>query len=280
MKNTIWLVRKSLELDYKFFKVSGWKISKKLDFIVLKYFIIVKHLLKKFELGSDRVYFSKEKIYYDSKFGLAGYQSVLSRHQKMMQIARIENVQCVIDIGANVGFFSKLCRELYPQSAIYSFEPVSRIFECLALNFKNDVGTKCFELGMSDFCGSAKMKFDEGNSAVSMIDEKGDKDVKVVRLDDFISENKISSVDILKIDTETFEAHVLRGGANTLSKVKYIFLEITVENNGNYTFSSIMKLLCSKEFDFQLVAFRNYADKGEGEMPIMDILLKNTRLVD
>jgi FkbM family methyltransferase len=272
MKKIIWFVKQSIILDIKFLKVSDWDFFKKINFLILKYFF------KKFNLGEDFCYFSNKRIYYDTRFGLAGYQSILSRHQNLIKLARIHTTNTIVDIGANVGFFSKLCRDLFPKSKIFSFEPIPQIFKCLSNNFKDDKNTKVYNLAISDFNGKAKMSFDARDSAVSRITTDGNVDVVVERLDDFVKKKNIECIDILKIDTETFEAHVLRGGAYSLSKTRYLFIEITMEENGNYTISSLLKLLSTGNYDFQLVGFRNYADKGEGEMPIMDALFKNIKI--
>ena len=278
MKNIFWFVKQSIILDFKFFKVSDWSVLKKINFFILKYFLMFKHFLKRFELSEDFCWFDNKKIYYDSRFGLAGYQSILSRHQNLIKLAGIHNPGTIIDIGANVGFFSKLCRDLFPKSKIFSFEPIPKTFQCLKNNFKDDMDTKVFNLAISDFNGKAKMSFDEQYSAISQITNKGDVNVNVRRLDDVAKENNIDCIDILKIDTETFEAHVLRGGLDSLSKTKYLLIEISMVNNNNYTISSLLKLLSTKNHDFQLVGFRNYNDTGEGLMPIMDALFVNKNL--
>ena len=279
MKNMFWFVKQSIVLDLKFIKVSDWTFSKKMNFFILKYFLIFKHFFKKFELGKNFCKFGRKKIFYDSKYGIAGYQSLLCRHQNLIKIAKISDAKTIIDIGANVGFFSKLCRDLFPDSKIYSIEPIPQTFYCLERNFKGDSLTKVFNLAISDFNGRSKMSFNEQDSAVSQFSDKGRVSVEVSKLDNFIEKNKIDKVDILKIDTETFEAHVLRGGSKTLEKTKYLFIEITMEeDNRNYTLSSLLKLLFSDNYNFQLVGFRNYADVSEGEMPIMDALFENKYL--
>lgn len=279
MKNILWFVKQSLILDFKFFKVSDWSIAKKSKFLLLKYFLIFKHFFKEFKLSEDFCKFENEKIYYDSKYGLAGYQSSLARHQKLIKMEGIKDAKIIFDVGANVGFFSKLCRDIFPNSKIFSFEPIPKIFQCLENNFKDDMSTKVFNLAISDFNGKIKMNFNEQYSAVSQISDKGVIDVNVVKLDDFIKKNNsIDLIDILKIDTETFEAHVLRGALDSLSKVKYLFIEISIVDNNNYTISSLLKLLSTENYDFQLVGFRNYKDVGEGDMPIMDALLENIKL--
>lgn len=279
MKKMFWFIKQSIILDIKFLRVSRWGFLKKSNFLILKYFLIFKHLLKKFELGKDFCWFDNKKIYYDSRFGIAGYQSILSRHQNLIKLAGIHNPGTIIDIGANVGFFSKLCRDLFPKSKVFSFEPVPKIFQCLENNFKDDINTKVFNLAISDFNGEAKMSFNEQDSAISQITDKGSVGVNVRRLDNVVRENNIDCIDILKIDTETFEAHVLRGGSDSLSKTKYLFIEITMDDNDNYTISSLLKLLSTENYDFQLIGFRNYNDTSEGLMPIMDGLFFNKKLI-
>lgn len=279
MKNLIWSIKQSIIVDFKFLKVSNWSVFKKIIFLILKYFLIFKHFLKKFELGKNFCWFDNKKIYYDSRYGLAGYQSLLARHQRLIKLENIKEAKVIIDIGANVGFFSKLCRDLFPKSKIFSFEPIPKTFQCLKNNFRDDKNTIVFNLAISDFNGKTKMNFDEKDSTTSQISDKGGVEVNVRRLDDIARENNIDCVDMLKIDTETFEAHVLRGGSDSLSKTKYLFIEINMENNKNYTISSLLKLLSTGNYDFQLVGFRNYNDTSEGRMRMMDALFKNIKLI-
>ena len=110
---------------------------------------------------------------------------------------------------------------------------------------------------------------DEGTSIFS---------VTTKTLDNFCRENQIELIDYLKIDTETFEAHVLRGARETLSKTRYLHLEITLEGNENYTFSQINALLYSQDYSFQLIYFRNYADRSDGPIPVGDFMYQNLRL--
>lgn len=278
MEKIFWFIKQSIILDVKFLKISPWRIFKKCHFLALKYFLIFKHFFKKFELGKDFCWWERKKLYYDSKFGIAGYQSILTRHQKLIKIAEIRNCHNIIDIGANVGFFSKLCRDLFPKSKIFAFEPIPTTFQCLENNFRDDRRTKVFNLALGDLNGKGKMNFDKQNSAVSQITSNGKIEVEIKTLDSIVKEEKIKNISLLKVDTETFEAHVLRGAPNTLSKTNYLLIEITIKDNENYTISSLLKLLSSEEYDFQLVSFRNYADKSEGIMPIMDALFFNKKL--
>jgi len=214
MKNNIfWLIKNSFVLDYKFFKVSDWNFFDNFIFIIKKYFTIIKHFFKKFELGKDFVFFKNKRIYYDSKLGLAGYQSILSRHQKLMKIAGIKNVLTVVDIGANVGFFSLMCSDLFPSCKIFSVEPIKNTFNCLGKNVHGNKNIRIFNYAISNFNGTAKMTFDKNDSAVSMLNyESGNIQVNAKTLDDLTDDNNLTGIDILKIDVETFENLVLLCG--------------------------------------------------------------------
>lgn len=279
MKTLLWFVKQSFLLDIQFLKVSRWNIAKKMEFLVKKYWLIIRHYYRKFTLGKHSVNLFGSEIYYDSKFGLAGYQSILARHQNLMQIADVKNAKVIIDIGANVGFFSKLCREIFPDSHVYAIEPVPQIHDCLRKNFSGDTNVTLSDVAISDVNGETTMDFDSDLSSISHLNEKGNIVVKTETLDSFVVKNNIHSIDILKIDVETFEAHVLRGASRALEMTKILFMEVTMENNKNYTISSLLKMLSTETYDFQLVGFRNYADTGEGKMPIMDAVFENIKRV-
>lgn len=280
MKNIYWFIKQSLILDYRLLIVSRWSLSKKIQFYITKYFLLLLRPFKKFRLGDDYANLYGEKIYYDSPYGIAGYQSMLTRQQYLLSLTGVKNLSLIVDIGANVGYFSKLIRELYPFSTIYSIEPVPETYKCLKLNFVNDKKTKAVNIALSDNEGIAKMTFNPNQPSISHFDNKGKKEVIVDTLDKFVIKNKIKTIDLLKIDVEGFENLVLKGATKILAKTKYLFVEINIENNQNYTFSSLMSQLYSSEFNFQLIGFRNFDDTSIGKMPVMDCLLQNIKFRD
>lgn len=203
----------------------------------------------------------------------------MSRSQSLLKLAGIKKVKTIIDIGANVGFFSMLCRNLYRNANIYAVEPVSQTFGCLKNNLSIHKKNKLYNLGISNHTGRAKIKFDENNSAISSIHKNGNIDIKITTLDNLVKKNKIKEIDILKIDTENYEYQVLKGAKKVLENTKYLFIEISLEKNSNYTLSSLMSLLYSKKYNFQLIAFRNFADVSYGKITVIDALLENINLV-
>lgn len=279
-----WFIKSSISLDLSFWRVSDWNFWQKSEFLFKKYLeiILLQFKLHKFKLGKSFVTLFKKKIFYDSPYGLAGYQSMLARHQKMMKYAQIKKTEIVIDVGANVGFFSMMIRDRFPEAKIYAIEPIPQTFTCLKKNLSGN-SDQVFNLALSNKNGLEKIGFNElesANSHVLLSERQKDSADEIVKvraetLDQFCADNDIDSVDILKIDTESFEAHVLQGARKILGKTRYLHLEITIENNKNYSFSQINSLLYSKDFNFQLVCFRNYSDKGDGPIPVGDFLYRN-----
>ncbi len=278
-KNIFWFAGRSFILDIKFLQISDWRIGKKIRFLTLKYFLLVFHTFKKFSLGEDFCSFDGRNIYYDSRLGLAGFQSMLTRHQNLMKLAGIKDIRTVVDVGANVGFFSTLCRDRFPEAKIFAFEPVPMTCRCLEKNFEGDNNIKFFQAAIGDENTQLRMNFDVQNCLISYMADEGNVLVDVKRLDDALAAEHLGQIDMLKVDTESFEAHVLRGAPKTLAKTKYLFLEISMEEkNEHYTISSLLKLLSTQDYDFQLIGFRNYHDVSEGLMPIMDGLFINKKI--
>ena len=281
-----WLIKNSLILDFKFWRVSNWSISKNILFLTKKYYLLflLQTGMKDFSLGKSFIKLFGRKLFFDCRFGLAGYQRALATHQNMMNLAGMKSPASVVDVGANVGQFSMLIRNRFPSATIYAIEPVRKTFQALENNFYDDNKVMLTNKTISNFCGISKIAFDEDNSALSHLvngnicsgQNEIIEDTEVQTLDLFVEENNIKFIDILKIDVETFERHVLEGARKTLEKTHYLFLEITVEDNDNYTFSELVSLLYSKDsYNYQFRAFRNVLDKGEGKMPVSDFLFEN-----
>ncbi len=282
-----WFVKKSIILDLIFLKVCSWSYKWKFTFLIKKYIEILKYILrlKNFRLGESFVSLFGKDIYYDSHLGISGYQSILTRHNNLIKIANIRNVKYVVDVGANVGFFSLLMRELFPRCKIIAVEPAEQTYKALFMNLNKDKNVFLVKKAASDRSGFARLTIDTQSSAISSLRglTRGKKSgkliverVKVLPLDLLVS--KFSIIDILKIDVESFEKQVLKGAKKTLMKTRYLLIEITIEGNKNYTFSEINSMLYSQSYNFQLVGFRNYADVSQGRLPLGDFLYKNINL--
>jgi FkbM family methyltransferase len=142
----------------------------------------------------------------------------------------VEKSDVIFDIGANTGVFSLIAKSLNPQSQVYAFEPVRRVFEKLADNNRlNDYDIVCFDDAISNTDGTATIYDTPTEHVYSVTVNKNlsaqgaeviPTEIKVKRLDSLIEEMKIEKIDLMKIDVETHEPEVLEGFGKYLDKFK------------------------------------------------------------
>jgi len=271
----LWLIFRSIYLDVRLFKTSVWNLLDRVDFLLKKYFLYIKYIFTGFQLGLSYVRFRGLKIYYGSKYGLADFQSMLTRLWHLLDIAEVHDVKTVVDVGANVGFSTLMFHYKYNAPEIYSFEPVPQVFSCLQKNTSDFPNISIYNKAIAASKGESKMSFDTSDALISSFSPMGSIRVSCVSLNDFLKDRGISVVDILKIDVEGFEHLVLIGATEMLARTRYLLMEITILDNSNYTISSLLKRLATDEYEFQLLGFRNYGDTAEGPIPVMDVIMKN-----
>jgi FkbM family methyltransferase len=139
----------------------------------------------------------------------------------------VPNDAVCLDIGANLGIYSIALARRFPDATVIACEPVPRTFECLVANLAaNAPQCVALQVAVGAEPGTAHMNFAEHFAAGShfsstdslvSIKNMGDTDVEVsVRtLDSIVEEQKLTRVDLIKIDVEGYEADVLAGGKTT-----------------------------------------------------------------
>jgi FkbM family methyltransferase len=276
-----WLVIESVKLDFYLIKRGkGILLESSFRFIFKKYVLLMKHLFAPYKPG-NKVSIDGNLLCYDSKYGVAGFQRILTTHGHLIRSLEVQNVNLVVDVGANVGYFSLMCRKMFPSCSVLAFEPVPEIFDLLRSNLGGLGNSQLFQIALGRHEGTEKMKVNQFNRAESKVDLDGDLEVLVSRLDLFETQMQDlgvnGRVDILKIDVETFELEVLQGAIKTLEKTRYLFLEVTFLENTKYTISSLLGKLSSPKFDFQLIGYRNFSGSSEGPTVAFEMFFKNTR---
>jgi FkbM family methyltransferase len=139
----------------------------------------------------------------------------------------------MLDIGANIGHYSvQLARE-FPKSSFYSFEPHPFSFHLLGknLNLHGLRNVKTFNLGLAQNKGELVLFHNKRNSGghsfvsgQSTAEFKPLAKVPVERLDDFITQNKINRVDVIKIDVEGYEYDVFLGAKKLISEKRPVVM--------------------------------------------------------
>lgn len=124
----------------------------------------------------------------------------------------------VIDIGANFGIFTFSFSSINPTCQIHAFEPVSDTFQLLSKSRSRYDTTNifCHNTALGNFDGTTPIQYAPTNPGISSISRKIDKsvqvDINIKTLDSYNFQN----ISFIKIDVESYELEVLKGGQNTL----------------------------------------------------------------
>lgn len=184
----------------------------------------------------------------------------------------------VFDIGAHFGETAKIVLQNFPESRIYSFEPVTDTFQVLCEQVKSLSQVKPFNLALGDRIGKVEMtNFPLCTTNTILIDKKQAKSeerikdiitVNVDTIDNFCKRENINHINLLKIDTEGFEVQVLEGAKNMLreGKIDYILAECSFYQPGigfpHGDFVEILNYL--HPFQYRVVSFYTAAINNWG----------------
>ena len=141
----------------------------------------------------------------------------------LLLVLASQSMDCVFDVGANVGRWTIAAREICPSATIHAFEIVPQIFDRLQHNTSNLPSIVTNNCGLADSQGPVTVKFFYDDPELSsLIDVPYDRaSVWVpsctVTGDAYCEQHGIRRVDLLKIDTEGSELLVLRGLSGMLS---------------------------------------------------------------
>jgi FkbM family methyltransferase len=163
----------------------------------------------------------------------------------------------ILDIGANTGLFSIIAKAVNPSSKIIAFEPMPKIHEKLKRNIDlNGFDIETTTLALSNYTGTAIIYPTNLEHVYSVTVNKKRDDIKdpvhevkinTVRLDEYIEKNRISGVDLIKIDVETHEPEVLEGMGKYLKQFQPTFL---IEIQSDEIASKISNLITGCDYVF------------------------------
>lgn len=159
------------------------------------------------------------------------------------KLQNTEPLHVVFDIGANRGQTVARFRREFPKATIYAFEPGIPAFSKLKAGTANDSKTKSFNLALGEYDGCATLHENANNVTNSllpnscriaqfappeMVAPEKETTVPLMRLDTFCANESICCIDLLKIDAQGYERHILEGAGSLLSPatIRGLLLEV------------------------------------------------------
>lgn len=166
------------------------------------------------------------------------------------------DIKTILDIGACIGAFSLSYANRIKRKdlQIYSFEPVKHNYKKLVANvrnnnFQNNIRTFNFGLGSEEkdvIMGVPKSRSHEENDGLYAVDNGSEElrktiKSKVIKLSDFLKNNDIREIDIIKMDAEGSEMDILQDISYILPNVKYIHIEVNTHFESSRDIVSFLK---------------------------------------
>ncbi len=193
---------------------------------------------------------------FGQKIRWLGLLAKTKRNQRMMRITNAIMAKSdaaepvIIDIGANVGLFTTaFMAAVKTPKLVLAIEPSNYVFAILKIVTANLDRVRCRKLALSHKSGDVLLKTPVKKSGSLRVGlshiGNGDEttafleNVQAERLDDLLTAEAITHVDIVKVDVEGAEQHVINGAPNLINKTKPIwYIELVQGRADNFTGSA------------------------------------------
>lgn len=156
----------------------------------------------------------------------------VERRERIFYLEYLRDGMTIFDVGANVGELTLLfSRFVGERGSVHAFEASGAVFQklemvCRAAGRRN---VALNHLALSDKPGTVRLNiYDEAYSSFNSMAKRplenyglnlqpvGTEETRAATVDDYCAENKIDSIDLLKIDVEGAEFQVMRGARRML----------------------------------------------------------------
>jgi FkbM family methyltransferase len=176
---------------------------------------------------------AQEKVLKAARGRLMVFESAKHGIGDTADLARADGeIRTIVDVGANTGQSALRFRAAFPSARIISLEPIRDTFDEL-LGRTADLNVECHRLAVGSSAGRATMYLTPFSVTSSLVpppaeELRGTEEVEVATLDDFLRDNGVSDVDLLKVDAEGYDLEVLKGAESTLAsgRVRFVMVEI------------------------------------------------------
>ena len=163
--------------------------------------------------------------------------------------------KAAIDIGGNVGEWTRMCRRIFPEARILTVEPQANL-QAQIRETARELGNVTVAQTLLGAKSAAGVPFHvyqySGMSSVLMDAESppvGTTAIDMTTLDALVEREEFPPAQLLKLDVQGYELEVMRGGEHTLADVEVVLIEV-----------SLLPLYEGAPILHEVVAF--YADHG------------------
>ena len=192
-------------------------------------------------------------------------------HQKRIsKFLQNRSIKTIIDVGAHKGEFAQNALQIESVNKIIAFEPQKKIFSLLKEKFSDNDKVVLNNFALSEKVEKRIMKINKMTATSTLNHEINDdslyfkfknfllyqkksiiaeEEIETTTFDAFFHGKTFDENTLLKIDTEGYEIHVLKGSEQKIKEVKYILIENQFSNMyKNVNFKDCHNFLTDKNF--------------------------------
>jgi FkbM family methyltransferase len=159
-------------------------------------------------------------------------------HSQLLDYLQLQNIQTLVDIGANRGQFALVARKCFPNAKIMSFEPLKEPAAIFRRVFNSDPMVVLHELAIGPNDDRMTIHVSHADDSSSLLpitslqnklfpgtDEKEIRTIQVKPLDAVLEPKDIEQPALLKLDVQGFERQALEGCKTLITLFSYVYVE-------------------------------------------------------
>jgi len=189
------------------------------------------------------------------------FSDTINEKKLLREFMNSQDKVVVFDLGTNLGTFVDKVVKTFGKNnlQLHLFEPQDQLHEILLKKFSNIGIINKFGIGKEN--GLYKFYINSINSQSSFLNNHNigeivsEEMVEVKRLDNYIEENEIAKIDVLKIDIEGKEYDALISMGKYLEEKIAKCIKIEMNFNDKQNFTNVNKLL--NDASYYLIGFSN-----------------------
>ena len=166
----------------------------------------------------------------------------------------------ILDVGANLTEWSRMAKEIFPETAFYLIEPQLEMKSRLDKFVQDFPDSKYFLAGAGENPGLFTLTIWDDLAGSSFLPPKDEskqrqgkqRDIEIITIDALIEANKIKIPELIKMDIQGFELTALKGAKKTFGQTEVYILETSLfsfsDVPGMPVFSDVVSFMLERNY--------------------------------